>query len=57
MLPPQASSSTLRQGVLAQQLLAMQQERNKAQEERKIAILEAKYEAQLRSKKKLLAGR
>jgi hypothetical protein len=35
----------------------MQQERNKAQEERKIAILEAKYEAQLRSKKKLLAGR
>ncbi|KAM0913679.1 hypothetical protein ACQ4PT_012023 [Festuca glaucescens] len=43
-----SSSTTLRQGELAQKLLAMQQQKNKAMEDRKLAILEAKYEAQVK---------
>ncbi|KAM0832494.1 hypothetical protein ACQ4PT_064865 [Festuca glaucescens] len=47
-----------RQGELAQRLLQMQQEKTKANEERKIAILEAKYAAEVKkaegaAKKKL----
>jgi membrane protein involved in colicin uptake len=54
----QPSSSTIRQGDLAQKLLQMQQEKNKANEDRKIALLEAKYAADLKkaeeaSKKRL----
>ena len=45
---PEPSSSTIRQGQLAQQLLAMQQEKNRALEEKKTAILEAKYAANLK---------
>jgi membrane protein involved in colicin uptake len=44
----QPSTSTIRQGELAQRLLLMQQEKIKANEERKIAILEAKYEAEVK---------
>jgi membrane protein involved in colicin uptake len=44
----QPSTSTIRQGELAQRLLQMQQEKNKANEDRKIAILEAKYEAEVK---------
>ncbi|KAM0920132.1 hypothetical protein ACQ4PT_007773 [Festuca glaucescens] len=44
----QASSSTIRQGELAQKLLAMQNEKDKAVEERKLAILEAKYHAEVK---------
>jgi hypothetical protein len=39
----QASSNTIRQGVLAQILLAMQNEKDKAVEERKLSVLEARY--------------
>jgi hypothetical protein len=43
----QALSSTIRQGELAQKLQAMQNEKDKAVEERKLAILEAKYQAEV----------
>ncbi|KAM0845257.1 hypothetical protein ACQ4PT_056501 [Festuca glaucescens] len=44
----QASSSTIIQGELAQKLQAMQNEKDKAVEERKLAILEAKYQAEVK---------
>ncbi|KAM0841635.1 hypothetical protein ACQ4PT_058897 [Festuca glaucescens] len=44
----QASSSTIRQGKLAQKLQAMQNEKDKAVEERKLAILEAKYQVEVK---------
>jgi membrane protein involved in colicin uptake len=48
MSAPETSSSTPRQGELAQKLLAMQQEKNRAIEDRKIAVLEAKYTAEVK---------
>jgi membrane protein involved in colicin uptake len=56
-----ASSSApfcIRQGELAQKLLQMQQEKDKANEQRKLALLEAKYQAEVnkaeeKAKKKL----
>jgi hypothetical protein len=47
LIQVQASSSTIRQGELAQKLQAMQNEKDKAVEERKLAILEAKYQAEV----------
>jgi hypothetical protein len=44
----QASSSTIRQGELASRLLALQAEKNRAMEERKIDILEAQYTARIK---------
>ncbi|KAM0832338.1 hypothetical protein ACQ4PT_064967 [Festuca glaucescens] len=44
----QASSSTIKQGELAQKLKAMHNEKDKAVEERKLAILEAKYQAEVK---------
>jgi hypothetical protein len=43
MTTPEIGPSTMRQGELAQKLLAMQQQKNKAIEDRKIVVLEAKY--------------
>ena len=43
-----AGSNIIRQGELAQRLQAMQAEKNKAAEDRKIAILEAKYAAKIK---------
>jgi membrane protein involved in colicin uptake len=43
-IPSQSSSTTIRQGDLAQKLLQMQREKDRANEERKLAILEAKYQ-------------
>jgi hypothetical protein len=43
MTAPEIGLSTMRQGELAQKLLAMQQEKNKAIEDMKIVVLEAKY--------------
>ena len=40
--------TTLRQGELAQRLLTMQREKNKAIEATKIAVLEAKYNAEMK---------
>jgi hypothetical protein len=48
MLGTQARSSKLRQGALAQKLLAMQHEKIKAMEDMIIAIMEARCEAQLK---------
>jgi hypothetical protein len=48
MSAPDTSSSTLRQGDLAQKLLAIQQEKNRAIEDMKIAVLEAKYTAEVK---------
>ncbi|KAM0885663.1 hypothetical protein ACQ4PT_030184 [Festuca glaucescens] len=56
--PTQPTSTTIRQGELAQRLLQMQQEKTKANEDKKLAILEAKYAADVKkaeeaAKKKL----
>jgi hypothetical protein len=48
MSAPDTSSSTLRQGDLARKLLAIQQEKNRAIEDRKIAVLEAKYTTEVK---------
>jgi membrane protein involved in colicin uptake len=58
MTSPEIGLSTMRQGELAQKLLAMQQEKNKAIEDMKIVVLEAKYttevqRAQANAKRKL----
>jgi hypothetical protein len=45
---PESSSTTIRQGALAQKLLAMQIEKNKILEDKKIAVLEARYIAELK---------
>jgi hypothetical protein len=49
-----AEYSTTRQGELAKRLLAMQREKNKAMEDGKIAILEAKYTARTKRQRRLL---
>jgi colicin import membrane protein len=53
----QAESSTIRQGELAKRLLAMQQEKNKAMEDMKIAILEAKYTSRIKKAEEAAAKR
>jgi hypothetical protein len=52
-----AESSTIRHGELAKRLLAMQQEKNKAMEDKKIAILEAKYTARIKKAEEAAAKR
>jgi hypothetical protein len=50
-------SNILRQGELAQKLQAMQAEKNKAAEDRKLAILEAKYAARMKKSEEAAAKR
>lgn len=45
---PDPRPNTIMQGALAQKLLAMQKEKNKAIEDQKIAMLEGKYSAQVK---------
>ena len=52
-----AGSNILRQGELAQKLQAMQAEKNKAAEDRKIAILEAKYAGHIKKAEEAAAKR
>jgi hypothetical protein len=52
-----AESSTIRQGELAKRLLAMQQEKNNAMEDKNIAILEAKYIARMKKAEEAAAKR
>ena len=48
MSPTEAQPNMLRQGALAQKLIAMKREKNKAIEEQKLAVLEARYAAQVK---------
>jgi Pyruvate/2-oxoacid:ferredoxin oxidoreductase gamma subunit len=48
MTAPDPRANTVMQGTLAQKFLAMQKEKNKAIEDQKIAVLEAKYAAQVK---------